>query len=372
MAAERQELERQLQAEEKAHQKQVSARIAEEKMQRAEHEAAAPKAFTARTPAASQIPPAATTGTWTAAEFRREQERMAAERQELERQLQAAEEKAQLYDGDRYYGMLSEEERAHGGEEHRKVLESKPAAHGHEEQAAAAQKPKASSRGGFACCIGGKNDEMDLHESEFSKAQQLEGLRVYGVDVDCFNLLPVVSSALQWLTDNQLQSEGLWRTCGSKKELSRLEIIVDESGAFPANEIVKAELMTGLLVRFLKQIPGGLVDATTSEDLAIIFGPEIPAEDLLCFIKGRLSNRKFELFVVFLDHWKHVVSTDENKMDASGVATCVFSVVFSVVDLVLIEVLARMLEAPCLPAQNRMSYSDGRQSAEVEVNSPSV
>merc|ERR1740115_564429 len=103
--------------------------------------------------------------------------------------------------------------------------------------------------------------------------------------------------------------------------------------------------MTGLLVRFLKQIPGGLVDAATSEELVSSFTSETSAEDLLCFIKGRLSNRKYELFVVFLDHWKRVVSTDENKMDASGVATCVFTVVFSVVDLVLIEVLARMLEA---------------------------
>ena len=179
---------------------------------------------------------------------------------------------------------------------------------------------------------------------------------VFGQNVDSFNLLPVVSNALQWLTDNHLQAEGLWRLEGTRLEADRLQIVVDESKSFPVHQIARCEIMTVLLVRFLQQIPGGLVDVETCDELVSHFTPETPVEDLIQMVKSHISDRKYELFVAFVDHWKLVVATKENKMEAESVATCVFAAVFSLarnrahhkfgrhqVNLLLIKILSKML-----------------------------
>ena len=53
------------------------------------------------------------------------------------------------------------------------------------------------------------------------------------------------------------------------------------------------------------------------------------SESVMQMIVSRISANKYELFELFLDHWKLVVGTAENRMDANGLATCVFAALFS-------------------------------------------
>ena len=170
---------------------------------------------------------------------------------------------------------------------------------------------------------------------------------VYGVDIDLYEFLPIVDTALEWLNSNHLKNEGIWRTSGSKKEISKLQAVTDEMHGFPIHEIQKSEIMTGLLTRFLEEMPGGLIDADTTEDVLSFYSTssDVTRKQLTDNITRTLSIKKRQLFSAFVNHWQQVVATKENLMDAKGVATCVFPVVFpSKMDLTLVEILATIFE----------------------------
>ena len=169
---------------------------------------------------------------------------------------------------------------------------------------------------------------------------------VFGVDIDLHGqLVQIVHEALEWLNSNHLSSEGLWRVSGSRREVKKSMAVVEQSKSFPFDEIGNFALMTGLLISFLQQIPGGLIDTeTTTELLAVSGGTDASSERLVQFIESRISANKFRLFELLMHHWRLVVATSDNKMNASAVATCVFAVVFpGVMDMKLIGVVNQML-----------------------------
>ena len=181
---------------------------------------------------------------------------------------------------------------------------------------------------------------MQLETFEHMKSDP-EG--IFGIDIDlCAGVLRQVDAALQWLNENHLMNEGLWRVSGSRTEVKRLRAVVDERGGFPLDEIEKSELMTGLLVLFLQRLPGGLIDIETT---AIVLNGEYTAENVMQIIVTRISTNKFQLLNMFLDHWRRVVLTPENKLNANGIATCVFGVVFpGIMDMRLIPIVENLLK----------------------------
>ena len=183
---------------------------------------------------------------------------------------------------------------------------------------------------------------MQLEAFEHMKCDP-EG--IFGIDIDLHaDVLRQVDTALQWLNENHLMNEGLWRVSGSRTEVKRLRAVVDEQGGFPLDEIAKSELMTGLLVLFLQRLPGGLIDIETT---AIVLNGECTAESVMQIIVTRISTNKFQLLNMFLDHWRRVVLTPENKLNANGIATCVFGVVFpGIIDMRLIPIVENMLKTP--------------------------
>ena len=73
---------------------------------------------------------------------------------------------------------------------------------------------------------------------------------VFGVDVDIHgHLVDVLREALHWFSPVHLQSEGLWRTCGSKVQISMLQEETDRTGRFPVESIERCEVLVGALVR---------------------------------------------------------------------------------------------------------------------------
>lgn len=73
---------------------------------------------------------------------------------------------------------------------------------------------------------------------------------VFGVDVDKHgHLVDVLREALHWFSPVHLQSEGLWRTCGSKVQISKLQEETDRTGRFPVESIEHCEVLVGVLVR---------------------------------------------------------------------------------------------------------------------------
>ena len=214
-------------------------------------------------------------------------------------------------------------------------------------------------------CIQGTFDDSSPPQPEISIDCEVEvelvdePVAVIGVDIDVHTaVLGEADKALQWLTSQHLQLEGLWRTSPSKKEVRRLVGVTNNLGAFPWEELIRPELVTSLLINLLQKLPEGLVDGpTTAAVLEKFNSSETTAESLLEFIRGSISANKWQLMQLFVDHWRLVVGTAENKMNANGVATCVFAVVFPcVMDMKLIEVLEKILDNA--PADLQVSQSD--------------
>jgi len=154
---------------------------------------------------------------------------------------------------------------------------------------------------------------------------------VFGVDIDQHGeLVQIVQGGIEWLNTNHLASEGLWRTdfyfeptslhgstLAARDSVRGLIEVVNQERSFLVDDISNFDgsLMTGLLIKFLQQIPGGLVNAETIGELLVVFDRTgTTSEGLIEFIKNRISENKFTLLQLLLDHWRLVVATHGNKM----------------------------------------------------------
>ena len=175
---------------------------------------------------------------------------------------------------------------------------------------------------------------------------------VFGADVDSdASILGVVIEALRWLEENHLDSEGVWRKAGSRKEARRLIAETNKHGAFPLADpkvhgAAGADLVAGMLTTLLGEVPGKLIGARITKTL---LANSKAANPKSCFaiIKIGTSDNKCEMLAVFMQHWRRVLENQANQMNAKAIATCVFAPLFDGMDnLELIDIVAGMLAAP--------------------------
>ena len=233
-----------------------------------------------------------------------------------------------------------------------------------------------------------KQDLLESSQTELAKLKQSlqadantdvtepELVGIFGIDVDIHpGILKHIEAALVWLATSHLTKEGLWRVSGSKKNVRRLRGVIDERKAFPLDEIEDPAIVTSLMIYFLQQVPNGLIDTATTAVLLEAFEDADPtADSLMEIIHTRASASKYQLLCMLLRHWRQVVGTEENRMNANGVSTCVFAVVFpGVTDMLLAQSLISLLES-LLAAPSGDVDADisnlGAKSEAAEANNP--
>ena len=167
----------------------------------------------------------------------------------------------------------------------------------------------------------------------------------------------MVDDALSFLERHYLTHEGLWRKAGSRSQIDNAALVTNQDGRFPCEKI-KPDDITSLLVRFMRDLPGGMVSAEAITQMLTV---EPDARMYLKIINHFSSPAKKQLFERMLKHWQRVITCEENRMDAKATATCVFAVVFKEkLDVKMIDVLACIFD-PSAPVQQAQTEAAAPQ-----------
>ena len=145
---------------------------------------------------------------------------------------------------------------------------------------------------------------------------------IFGAQPDLdTRVLPAVQAALRCL-ERAAGEEGIWRKAGNKSTI--IALVQATRGCFPLEEAGnQCHVVTGMLVRFLQAIPGGLIPDETVRKL-VDSGASTESE-VATLLQHNLSEAHWLLLSAFVEQWRLVtLAEDSSRMDAKNMATCVF------------------------------------------------
>eukprot|EP00656_Telonema_subtile_P013107 TRINITY_DN1664_c0_g2_i4.p1 TRINITY_DN1664_c0_g2~~TRINITY_DN1664_c0_g2_i4.p1 ORF type:complete len:705 (-),score=140.65 TRINITY_DN1664_c0_g2_i4:226-2340(-) len=132
----------------------------------------------------------------------------------------------------------------------------------------------------------------------------------------------ILQSAIEHIEHTSLHCEGLWRKPGSGRQMTQLIKANAATGEDIVWQSVKTiENVTGIAGKFLKQVPGGVIDNLEVIDELLHHGEE--PEIILAALQRLDKNRQAVIQAVIRHLHAVALNSSRNKMSPDALATCV-------------------------------------------------
>jgi len=131
----------------------------------------------------------------------------------------------------------------------------------------------------------------------------------------------VIRVCCDWIDELGLDQVGVWRLVGASGAIDELDRVLQDGVSKPP-ENTPTGVVTGVVLRWLKDLPDGLFDDTQAAEMVMAKKDASAIHSVLESMELQ-RYRDFEYLVV---HWRRVVSRAEvNNMSAQALASCVFT-----------------------------------------------
>ncbi|XP_020285072.1 uncharacterized protein LOC109855333 isoform X2 [Pseudomyrmex gracilis] len=142
---------------------------------------------------------------------------------------------------------------------------------------------------------------------------------------------PCIQQAINWLLENGLEYEGIFRKNGLKSRITSLRLQMESDATITFDDVTAYDV-ADIIKEYFREIPGGLVPENISKYLIAAFTGNVePKLDITQCALILLPDEHREALKVLLDLLVQVASKAEfNKMTKKNLATCLSLTVFHI------------------------------------------